>query len=36
MKEINGGYRIAGKLPKVDFKSLTGHVIDVDKVITRM
>jgi hypothetical protein len=30
MKEINGGYRITGKLLKVDFKRLTGRVIDFD------
>ena len=36
MKEIIGGYRIAGKLPKGDFKRLTGRVIDVDKVLTGM
>jgi hypothetical protein len=33
MKEINGGYRIAGKPPKVDFK---GCVINFDKVLTGM
>ena len=36
MKEIIGGYRTAGKLPKGDFKSLTGRVIDFDKVLTGM
>jgi len=36
MKEIIGGYRIAGKLPKVEFKRLTVGVIDFDKVPTWM
>tara|TARA_R110000803_G_scaffold68646_3_gene130580 strand:+ start:19 stop:129 length:111 start_codon:yes stop_codon:yes gene_type:complete len=36
MKEIIGGYRIASKLPKVDFKRLTGRVIDFDNVLTGM
>jgi hypothetical protein len=36
MKEIISGYRTAGKLPKIDFKSLTGRVIDFDKVLTEM
>jgi len=30
MKEIIGGYRTAGKLPKVDFKRPTDRVIDFD------
>jgi len=34
MKEIIGGYRIAGKLPKDEFKRLTADVIDFDKGIT--
>jgi len=34
MKVIIGGYRIAGKLPKGDFKRLTRRVIDFDKGIT--
>jgi len=34
MKEIIGGYRIAGKLPKDNFKRLTASVIDFDKGIT--
>jgi len=34
MKGIIGGYLIAGKLPKADFKKLTRRVIDFDKGIT--
>jgi len=34
MKEIIGGYRMAGKLPKGEFKRLTDCVIDFDKGIT--
>jgi hypothetical protein len=36
MKEILCGYRIAGKLPKGEFKRLTCYVIDFDKDATRM
>jgi hypothetical protein len=36
MKEIIGGYRIAGKLPKGEFKRLTVSVIDFEKVLTWM
>jgi hypothetical protein len=34
MKGIMCGYRIAGKLPKGEFKSLTDCVIDIEKGIT--
>jgi len=34
MKGIICGYRIAGKLPKGDFKRLTDCVIDLEKGIT--
>jgi hypothetical protein len=34
MKEIIGGYRIAGKLPKGEFKRLIVSVIDFEKGIT--
>jgi hypothetical protein len=34
MKEILCGYRIAGKLPKGEFKRLICGVIDFDKGIT--
>ena len=34
MKEILCSYRIAGKLPKDEFKKLTCCVIDFDKEIT--
>jgi hypothetical protein len=36
MKEIIGRYRIAGKLPKGEFKRLTVSVIDFEKVPTWM
>ena len=36
MKEIMCGYRIAGKLPKGEFKRLTDGVIDFDKDATWM
>jgi hypothetical protein len=36
MKKIIGGYRIAGKLPKGEFKRLTANVIDFEKVPTWM
>jgi hypothetical protein len=36
MKEIIGGYRITGKLPKGEFKRFTVSVIDFDKVPTWM
>jgi len=34
MKEIIGGYLIAGKLPKGEFKRLTASVIDFDNGTT--
>jgi hypothetical protein len=36
MKEIMCGYRIAGKLPKGDFKRLTACVVDFDKDVAWM
>jgi hypothetical protein len=36
MKEIIGSYRIAGKLPKGEFKRLIVSVIDFEKVPTWM